>query len=94
VYKFFAEEVHGASGGAGTLQPIPIPENEERFHTTDAEFIQAIRGGPKVSPDFAEGVRYTAFCEAVALSVKEGKEVNLSQLQSSMLSWGRRLDGQ
>ena len=91
VYKFFTEEMQGASEGSEQTAPIPVPAEEERFHTTDAEFIAAIREGGPVSPDFEDGVRYMSFCEAVALSAESGQAVELPLQQPAMLSWGRRL---
>lgn len=89
-YKFFAEEIQGSAAGGG-LQPISIPEGEERSQTTDAEFIAAIRSGSAVSPDFADGVRYMAFCDAVAFSALNGSRVAVSVTKPLMRSWGRTI---
>lgn len=90
VYRFFAEEIFGAREGQA-LSPIPIPDEEERKQTTDAEFIEAIRGGGRVEPDFQEGLLYMRFCEAVALSSYTGRIVSIDDLTSSMLAWGQPL---
>ena len=37
---------------------IDIPADQIRQQTTDAEFVEAIRTGAAVSPDFEEGVQY------------------------------------
>ena len=42
---------------------IEISPEEERLHSTDAEFIGAIREGTQVSPDFEEGLHYMEFLE-------------------------------
>jgi predicted dehydrogenase len=90
-YQLSTDEIRGASTGSENLEPITIPTAEERLHSTDAEFIQAIREGTQVSPDFAEGVRYMAFCEAVAISLKTGTAVPVPPPQPAMYSWGRFL---
>ena len=91
VYKLFAEEIMGATEGDEGLRPIEIPPDEARKQTTDAEFIQAIREGTPVSPDFEEGVRYVEFCEAVAQSAHYGARVAMPP-EAKMDSWGRPLD--
>ena len=90
VYKLFAEEVMGASAGDESLAPLEIPADEERAQTTDAEFIAAIRGGPPVSPDFEEGLRYMEFCEAVAQSAMSGQRVAMPP-EAKMDAWGAYL---
>ena len=89
-YKLFAEEVMGASGGDESLARLEIPADEERAQTTDAEFIAAIRGGPPVSPDFEEGVRYTELCEAIAQSAMSGQRVEMPP-DAKMDAWGSYL---
>ena len=93
-YQFFAEEIRGTSGESAQWQPIAIPEEEAGSQTIDADFIQAIRTGTKVSPDFAAGLRYMEFCEAVALSIKTGNSVSIPGLRPHMHSWGRLLNPQ
>ena len=56
----------------------------------DAEFIEAIRRGTPVAPDFAEGIRYMEFCEAVAQSIYEGRRISMPP-EPKMDSWGRPL---
>jgi predicted dehydrogenase len=91
IYQLSTDEIRGASTGSENLEPITIPPDEERLHSTDAEFIRAIREGTQVSPDFAEGVRYMAFCEAAAISLKTGTTVPVPPPQPAMYSWGRFL---
>jgi predicted dehydrogenase len=91
IYQLSTDEIRGASTGSENLEPITIPPDEERLHSTDAEFIRAIREETQVSPDFAEGVRYMAFCEAVAISLKTGTAVRVPPPQPAMYSWNRLL---
>jgi predicted dehydrogenase len=74
-YRFFAEEILGATAGEEKLRPIPIAPGEERAQTTDAEFVAAIRTGAPVSPTFEEGLRYMEFCDAAAVAAKTGRTV-------------------
>ena len=90
VYKLFAEEIMGASGGDEALGPLEVPADEVRTQTTDAEFIAAIRGGPPVSPSFEEGLRYIEFCEAVAQSAMSGKRIQMPP-EPKMDAWGTYL---
>jgi predicted dehydrogenase len=92
VYQLFAEEIRGANAGIEELQPIEIPPGEERLHSTDAEFIRAIREGTQVSPDFEEGLRYMEFLEATALSLESGTAVSVPPSQAAMDTWGEFLD--
>ena len=91
VYRLFSDEILGASEGSAELEPIAIPQEEERFQDTDAAFIRAIREGTTVSPDFEEGLRYMEFSEAVALSVKTGAAVSVPPSQPAMDAWGQLL---
>ena len=87
VYTLFEEKIAGATSGDDGLQPVPIPEAEERRQTTDSEFVRAILEGTPVYPDFPEGVRYMEFSEAVAISLATGKAVSVPPLEK-MDAWG------
>ena len=84
------EELVGMTEGEAGMHPIEMPLEEQRDRTMDAEFIEAIRNGTPVSPDFAEGVRYMEFCEAVAQSIYEGRTISMPP-EPKMDSWGRPL---
>lgn len=90
VYTLFGDEIHGATTGMSSMQPIEPAPDEVRFQATDSEFIQAIREGTPVHPSFEEGVRYMEFCEAVGQSVHFGKVVDLPP-DPVMATWGRTL---
>lgn len=91
-YQFFSEEIRGLAPGGSEWRPIAIPPEEERTQSTDVEFIRAIIEGGRVEPDFDEGLKYMEFCEAVALSLKTGRAVDLFSLQAEMDAWGRMHD--
>jgi predicted dehydrogenase len=60
------------------LEEIPIPEERARDWRVEAEFVEAIRtGSPIQFTDFATGVRYMEFTEAVAQSAQSGEPVDL-----------------
>ena len=84
------EKLFGMTEGGGEMRAIEMPEHERRDRTMDADFVQAIRGGTAMSPDFAEGVRYMEFCEAVAQSIYEGRTIAMPP-EPKMKSWGRPL---
>ncbi|MGH9162641.1 MAG: hypothetical protein ACRD2X_21950, partial [Vicinamibacteraceae bacterium] len=91
MYRFFAEQILGGLEGAD-LVPIAIPPDEEGVQDTDEQFIQAIGSGGAVTPRFEDGLRYTEFCEAVALSVLTGAAVEVPP-PASMDAWGSPLSG-
>ena len=90
VYTLFGDEIHGATAGMSSMQPIEPAPDEIRLQTTDAEFIQSIREGTPVHPSFDEGVQYMEFCEAVGQSVMFDKVVDLPP-DPLMATWGRTL---
>lgn len=84
------EELYGRTEGETELHPIEFPPEEQRDRTMDVEFISAIRNGTPVSPDFAEGIRYMEFCEAVAQSVHEKRTITMPP-KPKMHTWGKPL---
>jgi predicted dehydrogenase len=63
---------------ADELEEIPIPEAKARTWQVESEFIDAIRtGSPVRFTDFATGVAYMEFTEAVARSARLGEAVEL-----------------
>jgi predicted dehydrogenase len=60
------------------LKPLPIPDNLRGGWRVEADFIDAIREGrPVTHTDFATGVRYMQFTEAVARSSRHQEPVDL-----------------
>lgn len=90
-YELFNEILWLASDDDKTLKPVEISPKEERSQSTDREFVEAIRDGTAVSPDFEDGLAYMSFCESVAASCFAGKKVELAELQPLMDSWERPL---
>ena len=84
------EELFGMTEGETEMHPIQMPLAEQRDRTMDAEFIEAIRKGTAVSPNFAEGVRYMEFSEAVAQSIYQGRRISMPP-EPKMDSWCRPL---
>jgi predicted dehydrogenase len=84
-YDINANRIRGASrsrgaqpGPAGELPEIPIPAEQAMDWRVEAEWVEAIRGGPPVRfTDFATGVAYMEFTEAVARSARSGLAVEL-----------------
>lgn len=63
---------------ADDLEEIPIPQDRARSWAVEAEFVESIRGGAPVRfTDFATGVSYMEFTEAVARSAQRGEAVDL-----------------
>lgn len=68
----------GARVGDAGLAEIPIPPERARGWRVEEEFVQAIRGQGQVEfTNFATGVEYMQFTEAVARSAQAGTSVAL-----------------
>jgi predicted dehydrogenase len=84
-YDLNADRIRGASrqrgqrpGRAEEMEEIPIPEGKARSWRVEADFVDAIRtGAPVRFTDFAAGVAYMEFTEAVARSARLGEAVEL-----------------
>ena len=70
-------KILGAKTGDDGLKEIPIPDDEVSEWTVEADFVNAIKGGPQGDTSFYEGVRYMEFTEAVHRSVERGGTVRL-----------------
>jgi predicted dehydrogenase len=76
--RFESGKLYGARRGKENLTEISIPENEAGGWRVEEEFIGAIRGDEQVKfTDFATGVRYMEFVDAVNISIKTGHVVGL-----------------
>lgn len=72
------DRLWGARRGESALREIDVPPEEELRWRVEEEFVAAIRGEGKIEfTDFAEGVRYMEFTEAVARSAAAGKPIAL-----------------
>jgi predicted dehydrogenase len=79
-YDLGKDRIYGTTRkeGATALPEIPIPKEKERGWRVEAEFIDAIRtGSPIQFTDFATGVAYMEFTEAVALSAEREEPIDL-----------------
>jgi predicted dehydrogenase len=77
-YDYQADRILGARAGDADLQEIPIPPQEARSWTVEADFIAAIRSGNRTpEPSFADGVRYMDFTEGIFRSAEQGVVVEL-----------------
>ncbi len=84
-YDLTADRIRGASrrssaapAQAAALEEIPIPEEKARSWQVEADFVSAIRSGTPIRfTDFATGVAYMEFTEAVARSAATGTAVPL-----------------
>ncbi len=82
-YDLLEDRIFGASRQRGDapgkdLREIPIPPEDAGDWRVEEEFVEAIRKGTPIQlTDFASGVRYMEFAEAVALSAERGEAVDL-----------------
>jgi len=78
--RIFGARRHTGRSGIKTseLEEIPIPSEKMRSWRVEADFVDAIRtGAPIQFTDFATGVAYMEFTEAVARSAERGEPVDL-----------------
>lgn len=72
------EEIQICRAGDKEMRPLDLPPGQRGGWRVEAEFIGAIRGEEPVRrTDFASGVAYMEFTEAVARSATEGRFVKL-----------------
>lgn len=64
-------------GLEGEPREVPIPPDQERVWSAEADFVAAIRTGTPVTPDFEEGLRYMEVTEAIYRSARTGQRVQL-----------------
>lgn len=84
-YDLSNDRIRGSSKHSGLvsmkedeLEELPIPEHKARPWRVEADFVDSIRqGAPVRFTDFATGVRYMEFTEAVARSAQHGAAVEL-----------------
>jgi predicted dehydrogenase len=84
-YDLLTDRIYAASRRSGRsaatmgeLKEVPIPPEKARGWRVEADFVEAIRGGPPIElTDFATGVAYMEFTEAVARSAQRGEPVEL-----------------
>ena len=79
-YDLLADRIFGANKASARkgLEEIAIPKEKEGGWRVEAEFIDAIRGGKAIEfTDFATGVRYMEFTEAVARSAELREPIDL-----------------
>jgi predicted dehydrogenase len=78
-YDLVADRLFGANRRDEQLHVIDIPPHEAGEWHVEADFVDSIRNGTPVRlTDFATGLRYMEFTEAVARSAELGRAVDLS----------------
>lgn len=78
IYDLIRDEIRGARRTDEGLHPLPIPESLRGGWSVEADFVAAIRGErPVTHTDFATGVKYMQFTEAVARSSRHQVPVTL-----------------
>ena len=78
IHDLTRDEIRGARRGEPDLRPIPIPGALRGGWNVEADFVASIRGErPVTHTDFATGVRYMQFTEAVARSSRHQEPVEL-----------------
>ena len=77
-YDLAADKLHATSKRGQPPEEVPVPAHQARDWRVEAEFVDAIRSGSPIRfTDFATGVTYMEFTEAVARSAQRGEAVEL-----------------
>jgi len=77
-YDLQTDQITGQRKGQDKPETIPIPAEKAGGWRVEADFIDSIRDGAPVKyTDFATGVAYMEFTEAVARSARDGVGVNV-----------------
>ena len=67
-----------AGAGDDEYQPLDLPEHPRNGWQVEEDFVDSIRDGrPVTHTNFADGVKYMEFTEAVQISIAEGRKVEL-----------------
>jgi predicted dehydrogenase len=90
-YDLMSDRIHGLSRKRGAvpghlevLPEMPIPPEKAGGWRVEAEFVEAIREGKPIRfTDFATGVSYMEFTEAVARSAQSGAAVELPLMKAA-----------
>ena len=77
VYFISSHRILAGKAGEPGLTPVEIPADLVREWTAEADFVNAIRTGAPVSPDFEEGLRYMEVTEAVYRAARTGETQQL-----------------
>ena len=78
VYNARGDQITGARAGDDDLAPLPIPADLENNWHVEEDFIRSVRGEvSEASPSFEDGMKNMEYLEAVYLSTKEGRWVDL-----------------
>ncbi len=75
-YHFDTDEIYTSRAGQ-PWEKIEITPNLVKEWRVEQDFIDAIRTGKKVHPDFQDGLKYMEFTEAIFRSVESEKKVEL-----------------
>ncbi|MCG3177687.1 MAG: Myo-inositol 2-dehydrogenase [Phycisphaerae bacterium] len=80
-YDFATDTLSFASAGDKAMKPVAIPKSKRGAWRVEQDFIDSIRDGrPVTHTNFADGLKYMQFTEAVARSAAEGRRVALSEV--------------
>ena len=70
-----------AGEGDDAYRSLDAPEQPRNGWRVEEDFVDAIReGSPVTHTNFAAGVQYMQFTEAVQVSLSEGRKVSLDEL--------------
>jgi predicted dehydrogenase len=72
----FANDVIKLGKRDGTMNVVPIPEDQHRTWTVERDFVNAVidPNAPRPKPDFIEGLRYMRVIQAVAVAEDSGEK--------------------
>jgi len=77
-FKLSGDQCLTGSASAQALKPLEVPPQKRGGWRVEEEFAEAVlKGKPVTHTNFADGVKYMEFTEAVNLSLQQGRQVEL-----------------
>jgi predicted dehydrogenase len=79
-YDFSKDQITGGELGDAAPAAIPIPPELEQSWRVETDFVAAVRspGGISPQPGFQEGLQYMKVVQAVADSIDQGREIDIT----------------
>jgi predicted dehydrogenase len=77
-YLYGSDTILAGKSGDAELSEVPIPADEAREWTVEADFIAGVRAGERsVEPTFWDGLKYIELTEAIFRSAETGRAIDL-----------------
>lgn len=77
-YLYASDTILAGKAGDDGLREVPIPADQAREWTVEADFVEGVREGKRsVEPSFWDGLKYIELTEAIFRSAETGQAVEM-----------------